>query len=109
MSARQAVDGDVEFLTVKEVAERISMSRWFVYSHGRELGLVKFGGSNRYRLDRVDEYVAQRLACTVEEPPTAASPPPSAPLPRRESRPSKRRRVPLLEVGANPPPRRGPP
>jgi hypothetical protein len=47
-----------DLLTVEEVAERLRTSRWFVYSHGQELGLVKVGGANRYLPERVDAYIA---------------------------------------------------
>jgi excisionase family DNA binding protein len=93
---RQAVHADSAFLTVDEVAGRLGMSRWFVYAHGDELGRVKFGGSNRYRADRVDAYLAERLAGTAEEPAPTRTPRPPAerkPAPRR----GRRRRVPLLE------------
>jgi hypothetical protein len=83
-------------LTAEQVAERLGMSKWFVYSRGRELGLVMFGSSNRYRADRVDEYLAARLADPPEAPRPAAAP---APPPRRQPAPGRgrRRRVPLLE------------
>ena len=92
--------GDPVFLTVDEVATRLGMSRWFVYSHGDDLGLVKFGGANRYRADRVEAYLAERLAGDVETPHSA----PPAPAPahhKGENRRARRRRVPLLESNPN--------
>lgn len=73
------------------------MSKWFVYSHGAELGRVKFGGAVRFRADRVEAYLAERLTGDVETPHSA---PPAAPPPhrKRETRGGRRRRVPLLET-----------
>jgi predicted DNA-binding transcriptional regulator AlpA len=77
-------------LKVDEVAALLSVSRWFVYDHGDELGLVKIGGSNRYRRERVEAYIA-RSASEPESP---------RPTPARTQRPSRgSRRVPLLEPG----------
>jgi hypothetical protein len=94
------------FLTVQEVADRLGMSPWFVYDHGDELGLVKFGGANRYREDRVDEYLAERLKAGERAPEsTPASPLTSAP--RRQASPrNRRRRVALLEPGTGSGPER---
>jgi hypothetical protein len=48
-------------LKVEQVAALLNVSRWFVYDHGADLGLVKIGGANRYRLDRIEEYIAKEL------------------------------------------------
>jgi excisionase family DNA binding protein len=95
---RPAIHADPGFLTVDEVARRLGMSRWFVYSHGHELGLVKFGGANRYRSDRVDAYLAERLTTAPEQaiPPEPVATSPS-PAPKAPARRGRRRRVPLLE------------
>jgi hypothetical protein len=42
-----------QLLTVGQVADQLQVSRWFVYDHGDELGLVKIGGRNRYQAERV--------------------------------------------------------
>src|SRR3954468_15750678 len=77
-------------LKVDEVAELLQVSRWFVYDHGDELGLVKIGGANRYRVDQVEAYIAGRLARA------AGSRPPAAPLLSAQARVSRgrTRRVP---------------
>jgi predicted DNA-binding transcriptional regulator AlpA len=82
--------GPNQLLRVEDVAELLNVSRWFVYDHGEELGLVKIGGSNRYRLERVEAYIAA-CAAASEQPPRLARPPQS---PRHGSR-----RVRLLETG----------
>jgi hypothetical protein len=103
-------------LTVDQVAERLQTSRWFVYAHGQELGLVKVGGANRYLPERVDAYIAE--AATVQriahlEAPNAAAA--GEPLVQRstsdkctahtadKARQGKRPRIALLE----PRPKRG--
>jgi len=92
------VGTEVSFLTVDEVATRLGMSKWFVHSHGDELGLVKFGGANRYRADRVGAYLAERLRRLDAEAPSAP-PPELAPVRRKpEIRRGRKRRVPLLET-----------
>lgn len=48
-------------LKVDQVAGLLNVSRWFVYDHGDDLGLVKIGGANRYRLDRVEEYIDKQF------------------------------------------------
>jgi hypothetical protein len=46
-------------LTVAEVAEVLSVSTDFVYSHGDLLGLVKVAGANRYRPEAIERLVAE--------------------------------------------------
>jgi hypothetical protein len=77
-------------LTVGQVAELLQVSRWFVYTHGEELGLVKLGGANRYLRERVEGYVSECATVT----PAARAPRnrTTRSLPRRHSR-----RVPLLD------------
>lgn len=88
-------------LTVEQVADLLQVSRWWIYDHGRELGLIKLGSVNRYPRQRVEEYVAERIA-EVEAP--SSPPAPVAPLrvvPPEDRTPPRRRprRVPLLEPG----------
>jgi hypothetical protein len=85
-------DSGPGLLKVEEVAALLNVSRWFVYDHGDELGLVKIGGANRYRLDRVEEYIARQL----DEPVRPVTRPAQRPLPTRASR-ARSRRVPLLD------------
>jgi hypothetical protein len=73
-------------LTAVEVAELLNVSKWFVYDHGEELGLVKIGGANRYRRTVLDAF----LGAPAE---TAAA------APRRRP-PRRGRRVPLLGTAA---------
>ncbi len=84
-------------LTVDQVADLLQVSRWFVYDHGDELGLVKIGGSNRYLPERVERYLAERQSRRPAAPTS-----PAVRTERRAQRtPRKRtRRVPLLERGA---------
>lgn len=79
-------------LRVEQVAALLNVSRWFVYDHGEELGLVKIGGANRYRLDRIEEYVAGRLDDPVSVPSLLNGRVSPRVVSRRRSR-----RVPLLE------------
>ncbi len=83
-----------QLLTVAEVAALLHVSRWFVYDHGVELGLVKIGGANRYRLEAVEEYIAARVAAASSQPRPAPRPTARVGRPRRRSR-----RIPLLETG----------
>ena len=46
-------------MSVKEVANYISMSTDFVYENANELGGLKLGGRWRFRIDRVDAYIDQ--------------------------------------------------
>lgn len=46
-------------MSVKEVANYISMSTDFVYENANELGGLKLGGRWRFRIDRVDTYIDQ--------------------------------------------------
>ncbi len=93
MSARSTA-ARKRLLKVDEVATLLNVSRWFVYDHGAELGLVKIGGLNRYRRDRVDASIARAFGGSVE----AAERTPRPPSPPRGSR-----RIPLLEPGREPP------
>lgn len=91
-------------LTVEQVAETLQVSKWFVYDHPEELGLVKLGRSNRYSRQRVEEFVSERAARSA---PSVASSPPSlhavpelrSTLQGRASPRVRPRRVPLLEPG----------
>lgn len=44
-------------MSVKEVANYISMSTDFVYENANELGGLKLGGRWRFRIDRIDAYI----------------------------------------------------
>lgn len=77
-------------LTVGQVAELLQVSRWFVYTHGEELGLIKVGGANRYLRGRVEQYLTERA--TAGLPRESPSRRRARSLPRRHSR-----RVPLLD------------
>ena len=80
-----SVAGD-QLLTATQVAELLNVSKWFVYDHGDELGLVKVGAANRYRRSALEAYLGAS---------SGASPA----APRR--RPSRRgRRAPLLGSAA---------
>ena len=89
-------------LTVEQVAELLQVSRWFVYDHPDELGLVKLGKANRYRREKVEEYIVE---CSSRPPPSVPSPSPPAlrAVPTSEPLATARRRsprrVPLLEPG----------
>ncbi len=80
---------NLELLTVGQVAEWLQTSKWFVYDHGLDLGLVKIGGANRYRAEIVEAYVERRSAPTVERVPVGSR--------RRRSPRDRPRRVRLLE------------
>lgn len=94
--ARTATVAEVRLLTPEQVAERLVMSVWWVYDHPRELGLVKIGGANRYRADRVDQYLDEQLS-KAEPPADPPAPRPSAAR-RQKSRRNRRQRVPLLDA-----------
>jgi predicted DNA-binding transcriptional regulator AlpA len=78
-------------LKVEDVAALLNVSRWFVYDHGEELGLVKIGGANRYLRERVEQYIASSAA--------KLEPPKPAALQQRPLRRPGSRRVPLFETG----------
>jgi hypothetical protein len=84
-------------LTVGQVAELLQVSRWFVYTHGEELGLIKVGDANRYLRRRVEQYLTDRG--TAGRPRESPSTRRARNLPRRHSR-----RVPLIDSagGLNP-------
>jgi hypothetical protein len=81
-------------LTLDEVATLLRVSKWFVYDHGDELGLVKVGGKNCYQPDRVEAYIASRSAPTPKVTQDAS--------PARRSAGSLTRTstIPLLPIGA---------
>jgi predicted DNA-binding transcriptional regulator AlpA len=83
-------------LTVEQVARLLQVSRWFVYEHGEELGLVKLGGANRYLRERVENYLAEQGA--------PRSPPAKAIRRTQRQRRKRQRRVPLLDPGSRPDP-----
>jgi excisionase family DNA binding protein len=74
-------------LTVGQVAELLNVSKWFVYDHGHELGLVKVGGANRYRRSAVNEFLEAPAERAREV--------------RRPGPVRRGRRVPLLDVAAS--------
>ncbi len=52
-------------LTVDQVAEMLAVSKWYVYDHGVELGLVKVGGCNRYRQEAIEAYLSRQATPTA--------------------------------------------
>lgn len=87
-------------LTVPQVAELLGVSRWFVYDHGPELGLVKVGGANRYLRERVEGYLTGQLPASPERAAPAAH--------CRQRSPLKTgRRVALLDPATSSRPERG--
>ncbi len=81
-------------LTLDEVATLLRVSKWFIYDHGDELGLVKVGGKNCYQADRVEAYIERRSA------PTPATTEDALPTRRTAHRRSRATAVPLLPIGA---------
>jgi hypothetical protein len=79
--------GDEPLLTAAEVAARFSVDRTWVYSHARELGVVKIGSGPRPRLRFDPAVVAQRQLSAGPRAPAPAA----GLLPVRPSRPYKRR------------------
>lgn len=90
---------DARFLTAGQVGELLNVSKWWAFDHQAQLGAVKFGRAVRFPRERVEAYIAERVA---EAERTAAAKFPTSgtsesageagqPSPRRR----RRRRVPL--------------
>src|SRR4051794_30907328 len=91
-------------LTAEEVATRLRLSTWWVYSHAAELGGIKLGAGKRaplrFTAEGVDDYLARRSTPT---PTVVATPPNAAERSQRSTR-DPRRRVPLLDAATAPRP-----
>lgn len=77
-------------LTARQVADLLAVDPTFVYRHPLELGLVKVGGANRYRAERVEAFVAAGDVHTRPPPPVTSA------YGRQGSPREGRRRVALL-------------
>jgi hypothetical protein len=87
---RAGIQSSGGLLTARQVADLLAVDASFVYRRPLELGLIKVGGANRYRAERVEAFVA---AGDVHTPP---GPPVTSAYGKQGSPHQGRRRVALL-------------